>query len=228
MIDNSGWEYIYKIWDNGDVVATNVLYVPSLSPEKDKMCMHFDLHAEYYMPGSCVPRTEEMMEFYFQRELKHISIMQGQPFCPKIYDVDEKSRKILIEFNKESLNKPAFTEGRSLDEINPNWEEELFDVIKSIYDLGYYKVGLYPHCFFYTDDLQLKTIDYYTLIDRSNPLISREIVEPIIGVDSQQRYIDVDRGEYYDFEQFFKNTLKNWVKWPGNPAPKFYSRLFND
>jgi hypothetical protein len=228
MIDNTGWKYVYKLWDNGDVVATNVLYVPSMNPEKDKLCMHFDVDAQYYMPGSCVPRTEEMMEYWFEREVRYLSMMQGQTFCPKLYDVDEKNRKLLIEWNTESLNPAVYIDDRSLDEVSPHWEEDLYSVIKSLYDLGYYKMTLYPHCFFYTKDLCLKTFDYYGLVERSNPLISKQIVEPIIGEDSESRYKEANRGDYYDFECFFKSTLKNWLKWPNNATYKIYERLFDD
>lgn len=228
MIDNTEWKYIYKIYDDGNIVPTNVLYVPSMNSLKDKMCMHFDRNAEYYMPRSCVSRTEEMMEYFFRRELKYISMMQGQSFCPRLYDIDEKHRKILIEWNKESLNPVVYTPGRSLDDISPHWEKDLYSVIKSIYDLGYYKLALYPHCFFYDKNLQLKTFDYYSLVDRSNPYILKEIVDPIIGEDSHTRYIEVNRGDYYDFELFFKNTLKNWLKWPNDATHKIYKKMFDD
>lgn len=228
MINNSDWEYVYKIWENGNIVETNVLYVPSINAEKNKMCMHFNLDSNYYLPGNCVTRTEEMMTYWFQREVKYLSLMQGQEFCPVLYDIDEKNRKLLIEWNHESLNPVVYKCGRSLEDLSPNWEEDLYSVVKSIYDLGYYKMALYPHCFFYTEEMQLKTFDYYSMIERSNPLIHKSIVEPIIGADSEIRYKEACLGEYYDFEVFFKNTLKNWLRWPNNAASKIHDRLFND
>lgn len=227
MIDNNNWEYVYKLTD-GYPCSTNVLYTPTISPDKDKLCMHYWTESPKYMATSCVPRTDELMEYWFNQEVYYLMLFQGKSWCPELYEIDKTNRKILIEFNKESLNWPMYTEGRSIEEYSENWKEELFFIIKDIFDMGYYKNALYPHCFFYTKTGQLKTIDYYSVIDIKNPMIHKDVVTPIIGVDSQHRYEKVKKGDYYDASMFFENTLKNWVQWPGNPAPEFYARLFNE
>ena len=225
MIDNTGWEYVYKL-SQGERCATNVLYTPSVSPEGDRMCMHFWLHAEPYMPGSCVPRTEELLEYWFKRELKYMTLFQGRPWCPEIYDVDEKERKILIEFNKETLNWPMYQEGRCIEDVSPTWKEDLFSVIEDVLNLGYYKASLYPHCFFYTNDGQIKMLDYYATLEQDGCVLHKDIVEPIIGEDSEHRFIEVKQGDYFDLGLHFKNSLKNWIKWPGDPLPEFHDKLF--
>lgn len=188
--------------------------------------MHFTEDASVYMKGSCVPRNNDLMETFFQRELKYLTLFQGKPWCPAIYDVDYSERKILIEFNNESLNWPVRAEGRSLDNEFPNWEQDLFEIIKGIYDLGYVKASMYPHCFFYTKEGVLKTIDYYATIEQNDTLIHKSIIEPIIGVDSQERFIEVKQGDYYEMKDHFKNSMRTWIKWPGDPLPKFYDLIF--
>lgn len=227
MIDNSNWEFIRKI-EEGYECSTNVLYVPTISPEKDKMCMHFTEDAAEYMRGSCVPRNNELMETFFQRELKYLTIFQGKPWCPEIFDVDPTERKILVEFNKESLNKPIRIEGRSLDSEFPNWKQDLFRIIKDVHDSGYIKSSLYPHCFFYTNSGQMKMIDYYATIEKDDTLLHKSLIEPIIGVDSHQRFIEVKQGDYYQMGNHFKNSLKTWIKWPGDPLPEFFDMIFGN
>jgi len=224
MIDNTGWEYIKKL-TNGYPCSTNVLYTPTISPEHDKMCMHYLTDTEY-MDGSCVPRSEELMNFFFDRELNFIKLFQGKPWCPTLYDVDFENRKLLIEFNKESLNWPIYEEGRSLDEEFPNWKVDLFNVLKDLNDSGYYKASIYPHCFFYTNDGQIKMIDYYATIPKNDTRIHKNLIEPIIGVDSEHRFSEVKDGDYYEMGNHFKNSLKTWIKWPGDPLPEFYDRIF--
>lgn len=227
MIDNTGWEYVWKIIDyNGVISSTNVLYTPTISPEKDKMCMHYVLETEY-MEGSCVPRTEEMLQYWFERELRFLTIFQEKPWCPKLYDVDYENRKILIEFNKESLSWTVYNENRSLDREHPTWKDDLFEIIRDLYTSGYYKASLYTHCFFYTDTGQMKMIDYYATLPKGESRIHKDIIEPIIGVDSQNRFIEVKDGDYYEMGNHFKNSLKTWIKWPGDPLPEFYDRLIN-
>lgn len=230
MIDNTGWEYVWKYADKGDrfeLSSTNVLYTPTINPEKNKMCMHYVVDTSY-MTGSCVPRTEEMLEFWFRRELNYLELFQGNSWCPEIYDVDYNNRKILIEFNKENLNIPIYTTGRSLEEEYPFWKEDLFNIIKEIYDLGYYKSSIYPHCFFYTDNGQMKMIDYYATLPKNDTRIHKDVIEPIIGVDSEQRFIEVKDGDYYEMQDHFKNSLKKWIKWPGDPLPEFFDMVFEE
>lgn len=227
MIDISNWEFIRKL-EEGNACSTNVLYVPTISPEKDKMCMHFTEDANVYMQKSCVPRNAQLMEDFFQRELKYLALFQGKPWCPEIFDVDYAQRKILVEFNTESLNKPIRTEGRSLDTEFPNWKQDLFEIIKDVYDSGYFKASLYPHCFFYTNAGQLKMIDYYATLEKKDTLIHKDLIEPIIGVDSQERFIEVKQGDYYEMKDHFKNSLKTWIKWPDDPLPKFYNMIVGD
>lgn len=225
MIDNTGWDYVWKL-TNGYPCSTNVLYTPTISPEKNKMCMHYLIDTKY-MTGSCVSRTDELMEFFFERELKFLTLFQPKDWCPKIYDVDESNRKILIEFNRETLNWPIYSEGRSIDKEYPNWREDLFNILKDLNDSEYYKASIYPHCFFYNSVGQLKMIDYYATIPKNDTRIHKDLIEPIIGVDSEQRFIEVKDGDYYEMGTHFKNSLKTWIKWPGDPLPEFYDKIFN-
>lgn len=227
MIDNTGWNYVYKIANN-EIQRTNVLYTPTINSSKDKMCMHFWTESPEYMDASCVPRTDELMQFWFEREAMYLEQFQGKSWCPKLYEIDQTERKILIEFNQESLNWAVYTEGRSLDDYSKNWKEELYSVVKEIYDLGYYKNALYPHCFFYGKDGNLKTIDYYSVMPIDDPYISKSVVRPIIGVDSQHRYKEVENDDYYDASLFFKNTLANWVEWPDDFAKEIHARIYGD
>lgn len=224
MINNDNWEYIFKL-TNGYPCSTNVLYTPTINPEKTMMCMHYVIDTEY-MNGSCVPRSDELMNFFFERELNFIKLFQDKPWCPTLYDVDVKNRKILVEFNKESLNWPIYEENRSLDKEFPKWKEDLFEVLKDLNDSGYYKASIYPHCFFYDNSGNLKMLDYYATIPKNDTKIHKDLIEPIIGVDSEHRFVEVKNGDYYEMGEHFKNSLKNWIKWPGDPLPEFYDRIF--
>ena len=50
----------------------------------------------------------------------------------------------------------------------------------------------------------------------------------MLGQGSRTRFDEVTSDGLIDFEMFFKRTLSTHVKWPGDPFPKFYKRLFNE
>jgi hypothetical protein len=227
MIDNNNWTYVYKL-TNGYPCSTNVLYTPTTNLEKDKLCLHFTVDSEIYMNGSCVDRTDDLMTTFFYRELKYMTLFQEKKWCPTIYDVDESEKKILIEFNKESLNWPIYEPGRSIDSEYPNWKEDLFEIIKDIHESGYYKSSIYPHCFFYSKTGQLKMLDYYATIEKNDTKLHKNLIEPIIGVDSEHRFAEVKVGDYFEMADHFKNSMKFWIKWPGNPLPEFYDMIISN
>ena len=222
MINNDNWEHVFKITNSyHSPTSTNVLYIPTISPTRDMMCMHYVTNID-----GCAPRSIEITNFFFEREINFIKLFQDKPWCPILYDVDFKNRKILIEFHKENLSWPIYSNGRSIDEEYSTWKEDLFEVLKDLTESGYYKASIYPHCFFYSNDKQLKMIDYYATISKNNTKIHKDLIEPIIGVDSGQRFSEVKDGDYYEMSIHFKNSLKTWVKWPGDPLPEFYNKIF--
>jgi hypothetical protein len=222
MINNDNWEPVFKLTDSyRNATPTNMLYIPSISPSKDMLCMHYVTYIE-----SCIPKSEEITNFFFERELNFIKLFQDKLWCPILHDVDMDNRKILIEFNRENLSWPIYSSGRSIDKEYPSWREDLFELLRDLNDSGYYKASIYPHCFFYAKDGQLKMIDYYATIPKNDTRIHKDFIESIIGVDSQQRFAEVKDGDYYEMGDHFKNSLKKWIKWPGDLLPDFYKKLF--
>jgi hypothetical protein len=170
------------------------------------------------------------VDFFFEREVKNLTAFQGKPWAPKLIDIDLNARKIFIEWNKETLNTIMFTPGRDLDKECPNWKEQIFEILKDVLDSGYYKMALYPHCFFIDTTGNVKTFDMYSTIERDNPFIERRLIEGMIGEQSQGRFNDSTSDGVINFETFFKITLTDHLSktWPDNPFPDFYKRLIND
>jgi hypothetical protein len=168
--------------------------------------------------------TNELIEFCFDREVKHLTLMQKYNWAPKILSIE--GNKIYIEFNKETLNHILLTPGRNLNEECPTWREQIFNIIKDIYDAGYYKVALYPHCFFLKDGI-IKTIDFYSCVGIEERYIDRKHIEGMIGEQSGDRFNLATVDNRIDFKKFFEITMTEFLSntWSDNPFPEFYKRL---
>jgi hypothetical protein len=225
-MNTDNWNYFYKIVD-GQPNTTNLLYTPLINNTQDIMCMWWNETSPYQENKRL---TADLVNFFFEREVKYLTTFQGKPWAPKLIDVDLKNRKIFIEWNKETLNTIIFTPDRDLNKECPNWREQIFEILKDVLDLGYYKMALYPHCFFIDTDGNIKTFDMYSTIERDNPFIERRLIEGMIGEQSQGRFNDSTSDGVINFETFFKITLTDHLSktWPDNPFPDFYKRLIND
>jgi hypothetical protein len=225
-MNTDNWKYFYKIVD-GRPNTTNLLYTPLINDTQDIMCMWWDENSPYQENTRL---TADLVNFFFEREIKYLTTFQGKPWAPKLLKVDLQNRKIFIEWNKETLNTIIFTPGRNLDKECSDWKEQIFEILKDILDSGYYKMALYPHCFFIDNKGKIKTFDLYSAIERENPYIERRLIEGMIGHNSTDRFNISTNNGVIDFELFFKLTLTDHLKntWPDNPFPNFYKRLIHD
>lgn len=227
MIDTSNWDYGYKI-SRGELCTTNMLYTPMINPEKNIMCMVWDENHPYQKDNKKLDAN--LINFFFEREVTYLSLFQNKAWAPNLIDIDQQQRKILIEWNKESLNNIIFSQGRSLDLECPLWKEEIFSILDDIISSGYYKMALYPHCFYISEEGCVKTFDFYSCLSIRERYLERSKIEGMIGKESTGRFDEVtdDQG-MLDFEQFFKNTIKHHMAnvWPDNPFINFYNRLYN-
>lgn len=217
------WTYLYKKdYMCGHDVTTNMLYTPMVSPDGNTLCMIWDKDNPYQHESTRL--TKELMDFCFEREVKHLTIMQKFNWAPKLLSID--GNKIYIEFARETLNHILLDPNRSLDLECPNWKEQIFNIIQDMYNDGYYKVALYPHCFFLKDGV-IKTIDFYSCVSIEERYIDRKNIEGLIGEHSTDRFNLSTDNNKIDFKKFFEITMTEFLgqTWKDNPFPEFYERL---
>lgn len=221
------WKYYYKIDSLQKQIPSNMLYSPKMNPSGDVLCIHYCLDNAYRNYDNYV--SEEVIDFFFKRELKFLLEFQNFEFTPKIIDYSESDRLIFIEWNTETLSQIVNDSSRSLDKECINWKEQLFDIINTLDSQGYFKLALYPNCFFIKDG-KIKTIDYYSIISKSERYLDRNLIESIIGKEGAYRFDESTYNGKIDFKKFLDITVTKHLPryWPENPFPLFYSKINND
>ena len=227
MIDTSGWDYYFKIEPtSGNRCTSNMLYTPLINSDRTMMCMHWDENSPYQAQNTKL--TSQLIDFFFDREVKFLKVFKDNFWTPEIYDIDVTNKKIFIEWNKETLNDIAYEGTRSLDNEFPDWQSQLYLILEDIVKSKHYKMALYPHCFFFNKDNKLKTFDFYSCISHEERYLEKKKIEGMLGKDSVSRFEEATTNGLIDFEIFFKRTLSTHLKWPGDPLPNFYKRLFGE
>jgi hypothetical protein len=224
MQDN--WKYYYKMARGNEWDTTNLLYTPIVNPNETIMCMRFDETSPYQKNTRL---TKEVEDFFFEREVKFLTRFQSNKWAPKLLDVNTDTRSVFIEFNgTNTINRILMTEGRSLDTEYPNWKEQMFEFLADLTTAECYKMALYPHCFFFDKNGQLKTFDFYSCVEHNDCLIPRTAIETLIGGDSTGRFDSATVGDKIDFGMFFKNTVMHHLddRWPDNPFPEYFKKIY--
>lgn len=226
-MDISNWNYFYKIDPSMGVrCETNLLYTPIVNTSQDIMCMHWDINSPYQTENRRL--TVELMDFFFEREIKYLEIFKNYTWAPKIYNIDRDNKKIFIEWNNETCNDIIYDNSRDINIEYPDWKEQLFVILNDIVKDGYYKMALYPHCFFFDKNKKLKAFDFYSTLHHSERFIEKKKIAGMLGPESSLRFDEATTDGIIDFEIFFKRTLMVHLKWPSDPLPEFYKRIFNE
>lgn len=227
-MNTDNWNYYFKQNQYGDLIPSNILYTPLVSPDRDIMCMHYVINEKYQQPKEGM--TQEIVDFFFQREVKYLQALQHWSFAPEILDIDEKNNKIFIEWNNETLSQIINNPIRDINHEILNWKTEIFEILKAIRDEGYIKVALYPHCFFLGKDGEMKTIDYYSVMPVNDKTIDRSFIEGMIGKEGAYRFDQSTKDGVVDFMPFLKITMKEHLTeyWKSNVFSDWYTQLYEE
>jgi len=175
---------------------------------------------------------EDLVDWFFKRDVNFLKKLSHLKTTPELYDVDYENRKIFMEWNKETLSQVLFTSSRDLDIEVPNWKDQMKDFFVSTKANNFWKVSLYPNCFFISKDGQLKTIDNYAIIPYEERFIERKIIEGIIGKDGAYRFDHAtDEKGFIDFKKFFEITITKHLKeksWGNTVFSDIFEEVYND
>jgi hypothetical protein len=202
-----------------------MLYTPLVNPERNIFCQHWDHKNDYQTKhGLREEFTEELIDFFFQRELTHLKIFENKSWAPTILDIDARNKKIFFKWPGETCNNIIYTQ-RNLQDYCDTWKTQLENIIIDIFDTGYYKLSLYPHCHFIDDGI-LKTFDFYGCVSRSHPYIEIDKIKGMIGPNSQERFDEAVTNNIVNLNILFKRALQKYIVWPDNVLQDLYQKLF--
>jgi hypothetical protein len=219
------WKHYYKISD-GVECPTNLLYTPRMNQDGDILCMSWNADEPYQITEYDRPYyTQNLVDFFFSRECTYLTLFQKYDWCPKLIKIDTDKRHIFLEWNNITVNNILNTQG-NLNEICPSWKDQMFQILDDVIDSGHYKMSLYPHCYFLDKQNKLKTFDFYACVEKSNPYVKWSILEGMIGKESFKRFNDSLEGDSVNFEKFFMDTIKNYIKWPDDALSIYYEKKF--
>jgi len=193
--------------------------------------MHYCIDTEYRTDETNTQVNEELIQWFFDREIKFLNQLSHLKTTPAVYDIDLKNRKIFTEWNKETLSQILFTPGRSIDNELPNWQEQIRDFLIATKENKFWKMALYPNCFFISKDGVLKTIDHYSVVPYEEQFIERKIIEGVIGKHGAYRFdASTDSTGYIDFKKFFEITVTKHLSmsWPNNIFANVFNEVYND
>jgi hypothetical protein len=222
----NNWNYYYKFSEPGRRGMAQTTYEPLVNPEGTIFCANYDINSSYHKDMGPRPLyTQEVIDWFFNNEVKNIEFFKNKSYAPEVLDIDFVNKRIFIKWYGSTCNETIYSEKRWPSQ----WIGMIRDIMLDQFNEGYYKLTMYPHCHYVTDQGVMKAIDWYGCLPVSNPVVPKQCMDAIIHDSAKFRLKETGEAVdgYYNMEVMFKRGLEEHVQW-GNVNLKFiYNEMFN-
>jgi len=220
------WLPYLKLDNQGRPCMAQQTYEPLVSSDGKVFCKNYNFPNDYaYRDTTNRPLyTEEVVNWFYENELKYIEKFKNKSYAPEVIDI--KDKKIYIKWYRESCNQRIYS-GRPWKENQ--WRKHIKFIMTDIYKEGVYKLTMYPHCHYISDDGNMRAIDWYGCVPVEAPYIEEKYMQGIIHETAQFRLQET--GEAVDkmlnLEIMFKRSLGTHVLWGDKNMGDIYKELFH-
>jgi len=127
-----------------------------------------------------------LMNSKWNREIQFLHLMGTHypDFVPQ-YDIDILNRKIYLTVDGPDFWQSANCTIENYNNVLPDWQEQMLDIIQAHKDLGIWKYSMHPSSYFVVDG-KLKSINYFFAYKDDEPMITIEEHRSHISQGRQQ------------------------------------------
>lgn len=223
------WNPYLKLSDDGYPCMAQQTYEPLISDDGKTFCKNYSWPNEYqYRDTKDRPLyTKEVVDWFFENELKYIKKFINKPYAPEILDINYNERKIYFKWYSVSCNQIIYKPHKWPQDL---WRKQIKDIMLDIYNEGVYKLTMYPHCHYISEDGNMRSIDWYGCVPVDAPYIEEKYMQGIIHETAQFRLEETGDAvnSVLNLETMFKRSLRTHVKWGDQNMSYIYKEIFHD
>lgn len=169
---NSQFEYYYNNVPGKGLCRNNLIYTSLINKDKTVFCKWYYNDTEYHQGQNEVVDPDKMEEKW-EREVKFLTRMEKEfsIHVPNIIDIDYTNKKIFFEIEGVDFWEQAGCVQEEFNNVLPNWQDQMLDIIQAHKDIGIYKYSMHPSSYFLVAG-KLKSINYFFCYDKDEPGIT--------------------------------------------------------
>lgn len=178
-------QYYYNTVPGIGQVRNNLVYT-SLISDDDKTFVQWYYNDTEYHKGMNEVVDPALMDAKWNREIQFLHLMGTHypDLVPK-YDIDILEKKIYLTVDGPDFWQRANCETKNYDDVLPDWQEQMLNIIQAHKDLGIWKYSMHPSSYFVVDG-KLKSINYFFCYKDDEPMITIEEHRSHISKGRQQ------------------------------------------
>jgi hypothetical protein len=165
------FEYYYNQVPGQEPWRNNLIYTSLISKDKKTFVQHYVNDSEYHKGQNQVVDSA-LMDAKWDREMHFLHNMayHNPDMVPRILEVDVPERKIYLSIDGPDLWQRSLDADCSFDDILPDWQEQMLDIIQAHKARGWSKFSMHPSSYFVVDG-KLKSINYFfTYSENESPI----------------------------------------------------------
>ena len=206
----------------------NLIYTSLISDDQKTFVQWYHNDTEYHYGQNEVVDPDKMDEKW-QRELKYLKLMHGAfpDLVPKILDIDYKVRKIYLQIDGVDFWERSGCLTENYDSVVPDWQEQMFDIIKAHKELGLFKYSMHPSSYFVVKG-KLKSINYFFTYHKDEPEFSISDVESHISTNRRvelRKYLESLGIDWNVPQPHSKNERLCWESFRTNYPSDFIEKV---
>jgi len=154
----------------------NLIYTSLISDDKKTFVQWYHNDSEYHAGKNQVVDPAKMEEKWL-REVNYITQMRNvyPDLVPTIINIDLASRKLYLEIDGPDFWQQSLDGNCTFDEVLPDWQEQMLNIIKAHRSLGLWKYSMHPSSYFIVGG-KLKSINYFfTYRDNENNISIKDV-----------------------------------------------------
>ena len=177
--------------------------------EGDRACMDFNPVGDRY--------PKDLIDSSFKREATFLCLLQRYAWCPKNVTVEIANRKIYFKWH-----------GNTCEDFCPeNYKDQLENIVYDLHKEQIYKPSFYPK-YFYTDDTGIiHAYAFYSSSEYNEQPIAMDFYRPILNPERKVLVDQLEIDGYLDMGVLVKHAFTEYIKWPNNPLPAIYKKIYN-
>jgi hypothetical protein len=193
------YEYYYNNTPDFGLVRNNLIYTSLIATDKKTFIQWYYNDSGYHKNQNEVVDPSKMEEKW-KREVKFLSLMiENYPeLVSNMIEFDHKERKIYHAIDGVDFWQRSLDANCSFDDILPDWQDQMLNIIKAHKKLGLYKFSMHPSSYFIVNG-KLKSINYFFTYSSS---------EGPISIADHSSHISLNRQK-----EIRKHTDQLGIKW---------------
>ena len=222
------FSYYYNQIPGNNPWRNNLIYTSLMSADKKIFVQHYTTEGDYHKGQNQVV-DPALMEEKWLREVNYLTQMRNTfpDLIPKILKIDLEARKLFLEVDGPDFWQRSLDANCSFDEILPDWQDQMINIIKAHKSMGWYKYSMHPSSYFIVDG-KLKSINYFFTYRKDEPNISIADVESHIystRQDEIRKHLDSLGVEWNKPQPFDVLEQLCWKSFRTNYPADFIERV---